>query len=61
MPESCLNCHFYRDGNCHRFPPLAIPTPTPAQYREGYLWSVCAQWPDVYAADWCGEFKRRED
>jgi hypothetical protein len=46
LMESCVNCIFYRDEQCHRFPPIAGAT--------AFIF------PSVDGSDWCGEWETIE-
>jgi hypothetical protein len=42
MSDSCSNCKFYMNSECHRMPPVV------AVDRN-------KTWPQTEAGDWCGE------
>lgn len=41
----CGNCKFFRDGDCHRFPPSLV-------------LDNAIGWPIALSTEWCGEYQR---
>jgi len=54
--KSCVNCRYYDDGECKRYPPIIIDVT-----EEGRLeLALESFWPIVSAGDLCGEYKTKE-
>jgi hypothetical protein len=49
--ETCVNCKFYREEECRRYPPQL--------YFDGQY--DCRAFPIVSKNFWCGEYKEAED
>lgn len=63
----CANCAFWREilggaGRCRKRAPHGLPYPVSKRHHDGVVleWGIAAHWPATNAADFCGEFERRD-
>lgn len=58
----CSSCHFMRNCQCHRSPPVRLPRKFTADATAGNRVrdeAVTFSWPEIKPTDWCGEYKPR--
>ena len=64
--QKCENCRFYRNGGCHRFPPVLMQSleninyPWDGEFR-GIKLETKPVFPSVNSDEWCGEWKARPE
>jgi len=68
--ESCKNCRFCRNNECHKKSPrMTWPVygATKDEFRKSFRPSfitskhVVSGWPPVKDDEWCGEYQRRDN
>ena len=60
--EICIVCRWQDSGKCRRNPPQMM-YGTTDRYPNGEVMIPafsCADWPEVSASDWCGEWKEKK-
>ncbi len=50
----CKTCKWFKDGVCHKYPPMVIATSGDNAYLV-----ASTEWPVVYETDFCGEYEPR--
>lgn len=62
IEEACPGCRFFDEfggkgyGQCRRNAPVPHNQKDDEDFERLHVW-----WPEVYEADWCGEFQFRTD
>ena len=54
--SSCIDCKFYFEGDCRRFPPQVW-----GETLSEYSCSYRCNFPEVGKNDWCGEFRSKDE